>query len=308
MLRTGREARRDCKVSIKIQCSYLFPGIGDPSPSFSSISVGVIETRCKPFHSSSSVFAISVPIHKLFVASTTTTTQVNRAIMDTAFIPPDLPYCTSPTALTHNIPDLTYAYDTCSTNSSPSPSFVYGNVQSSLDFNAAVYPPPMLSSTSDTFAMSMMDHSPPIEFMDLTDSSSTVGMHNDAEGRRRRRLSSTFHDKEAASNMRIRRRAQNRASQRAFRERKEKHVQQLEAQLAELEGKHKTLAKKYSDLLPTQRKLKEEAEKMKEEIRVLRRASSNTPCPFSGTDDLTVSAQSDWGASLFDDGVDAEEF
>lgn len=48
--------------------------------------------------------------------------------------------------------------------------------------------------------------------------------------------------------MRIRRRAQNRASQRAFRERKEKHVQHLEHELEQLESKHQHLAKSYTDL------------------------------------------------------------
>lgn len=43
-----------------------------------------------------------------------------------------------------------------------------------------------------------------------------------------------------------RRRAQNRASQRAFRERKEKHVKGLEHQLEELHEKHQDLLQSYS--------------------------------------------------------------
>ena len=108
--------------------------------------------------------------------------------------------------------------------------------------------------------------------------------------------------------MRIRRRAQNRASQRAFRERKEKHVQQLEAQLAELEAKHKALARNYSDLVPMHKKLKEEAEKMKEEICMLRRAGSSTPSSSSIDDATATTGQPDWGTSLFDDDVDARDF
>ena len=42
-----------------------------------------------------------------------------------------------------------------------------------------------------------------------------------------------------------RRRAQNRASQRAFRERKEQHVKEVEAKLAEVEAKYESLEEKY---------------------------------------------------------------
>ncbi len=66
--------------------------------------------------------------------------------------------------------------------------------------------------------------------------------------------------------MRIRRRAQNRASQRAFRERKEKHVQHLEAELSELESKHRTLAKSYTDLDSTHALLKREVRQLKSEL------------------------------------------
>ena len=156
--------------------------------------------------------------------------------------------------------------------------------------------------------MNVVDQTPHIEFMDLTDSSSAAYLQHDADGRRRRRPSNTLQDKEATSNMRIRRRAQNRASQRAFRERKEKHVQQLEAQMAELEAKHKALARNYTDLVPIHKQLKEEAEKMKEEIRMLKRAGSSTPSSSSVDDVTAIKTQSDWGVSLFDDDVDAGDF
>ncbi len=63
-----------------------------------------------------------------------------------------------------------------------------------------------------------------------------------------------------------RRRAQNRASQRAFRERKEKHVQQLEHQLEDLESKHQTLANSYTALDTTHHHLKREVEQLRSQI------------------------------------------
>lgn len=98
-----------------------------------------------------------------------------------------------------------------------------------------------------------------IEFTDLT--------HPQIEDHRRRRSNTTNpQDKETVSNMRIRRRAQNRASQRAFRERKEKHVQHLEAELSDLENKHRTLAKSYTDLDSTHALLKHEVKQLKGEL------------------------------------------
>ena len=117
-----------------------------------------------------------------------------------------------------------------------------------------------------------------IEFTDLT--------RPQMEDRRRRR-SHTTQDKESISNMRIvstynkpplslgynylslplqRRRAQNRASQRAFRERKEKHVQHLEHELEELENKHRTLEKSYTDLDSTHAQLKQEVKQLRSEL------------------------------------------
>ena len=63
-----------------------------------------------------------------------------------------------------------------------------------------------------------------------------------------------------------RRRAQNRASQRAFRERKEKHVQHLEHELEELETKHQDLSRSYTDLDRTHAKLKQEVKQLRSEL------------------------------------------
>jgi len=71
----------------------------------------------------------------------------------------------------------------------------------------------------------------------------------DQTDRRRRRSGSTAasaKDKETIPNMHLRRRAQNRASQRAFRERKEKHVKGLERQLEDLHEKHQDLLQSYT--------------------------------------------------------------
>ena len=120
-----------------------------------------------------------------------------------------------------------------------------------------------------------------IEFMDLT-----APQHED----RRRRRSTTTQDKESISNMRIvspdrqdqssvtndpnlspqRRRAQNRASQRAFRERKEKHVQHLEQELETLETKHRTLTKSYTELDSTHAILKQEVQQLRSELQNLK--------------------------------------
>ncbi|KAL8932362.1 MAG: hypothetical protein Q9211_006360 [Gyalolechia sp. 1 TL-2023] len=100
-----------------------------------------------------------------------------------------------------------------------------------------------------------------VEFTDFTTS-----LYED----RRRRKSTTLQDKQAISNMRIRRRAQNRASQRAFRERKEKHVQHLEHELESLEAKHSELEKSHSNLDEANHRLRQEVETLRSEIKTLK--------------------------------------
>jgi len=62
-----------------------------------------------------------------------------------------------------------------------------------------------------------------------------------------------------------RRRAQNRASQRAFRDRKEKHMRDLEQRLAELEGRHSDLSRSYESLQLEYTSVKQELEKLRKE-------------------------------------------
>ncbi|KAL8897531.1 MAG: hypothetical protein Q9192_002523 [Flavoplaca navasiana] len=100
-----------------------------------------------------------------------------------------------------------------------------------------------------------------VEFTDLT---------NPVYEDRRRRKSSTNQDKQAITNMGIRRRAQNRASQRAFRDRKEKHVQHLETELSSLESKFLELKTSHQSLGETNKALKNEVETLREEIKTMR--------------------------------------
>ncbi|KAF2403302.1 hypothetical protein EJ06DRAFT_526896 [Trichodelitschia bisporula] len=62
-----------------------------------------------------------------------------------------------------------------------------------------------------------------------------------------------------------RRRAQNRAAQRAFRERKEKHARELESQLADLTGKYRSLEASHSELSAAYDKLRRTIEVLAEE-------------------------------------------
>ncbi|MCJ1366014.1 hypothetical protein MMC16_005139 [Acarospora aff. strigata] len=96
---------------------------------------------------------------------------------------------------------------------------------------------------------------------------------------RRRRRTSLVKEKEALSNMHMRRRAQNRASQRAFRDRKEKHVKDLEHQLEDLGSKHQALLHSYTDLSSANDRLSKEVEKLTAENGSLR--SSRDSSTFS---------------------------
>jgi len=82
-----------------------------------------------------------------------------------------------------------------------------------------------------------------------------------------------------------RRRAQNRAAQRAFRERKEKHARDLEAQLSVLTDKYNKLEVSHSELNAAYEKLRktielltqdDDAEGEEEEGTIVRRRSSNS--------------------------------
>lgn len=73
-----------------------------------------------------------------------------------------------------------------------------------------------------------------------------------------------------------RRRAQNRASQRAFRERKEKHVKGLEHQLEELHEKHQDLLQSYSKQADEVSRLNGRIAQLSAELSVVRHCQNST--------------------------------
>ncbi|KAL8711797.1 MAG: hypothetical protein Q9225_007057 [Loekoesia sp. 1 TL-2023] len=151
-----------------------------------------------------------------------------------------------------------YHYYESSTDSSPSPRMIYNNFDST---SYSPHPSMINAQYLQHRQQQQQDILSSVEFTDLT-----APVHED----RRRRKSTTLQDKQAISNMRIRRRAQNRASQRAFRERKEKHVQHLEHELESLEAKHRELMKSHTNLGQTNDKLKQEVESLRSEIKHLK--------------------------------------
>lgn len=84
------------------------------------------------------------------------------------------------------------------------------------------------------------------------------------------------------NNLLQRRRAQNRASQRAFRERKEKHVKLLEDQLQLLHDQHHSLLHSYSQQTMKVSELNEQIEKLTSELNFLRSSYNELSTPFAG--------------------------
>ena len=224
--------------------------------------------------------------------------------MDQMYMTPTSDYCASPMSFP-NVPELlSCSFDDVSTDPSPSPPMVSARITPSANPEYLSEPLQMYRSLNNRYntypsATSYPQYIDPqpkivnsIEFTDLT--------QPQLEDRRRRR-SNTQQDKESVSNMRIvsaarsrwpnlhsnrcqRRRAQNRASQRAFRERKEKHVQHLEHELEELESKHRDLSRSYSDLDRTHAQLKQEVKQLRSELESVkssREGSVNENAPSS---------------------------
>ncbi|MCJ1351844.1 MAG: hypothetical protein MMC33_001828 [Icmadophila ericetorum] len=150
-------------------------------------------------------------------------------------------------------------YNCTSTNSSPSPVILYSNVDHGYD--------PFSGDMSSYPDLQTQPASPLVEFTDLT-----VPYQDD----RRRRRSNVTRDKQTISTMHMRRRAQNRASQRAFRERKEKHAQNLQKQLDELEAKHQGLLASYEKLDTTNSRLEKELQQIREKMRVIQTSRTET--------------------------------
>ncbi|MCJ1308768.1 hypothetical protein MMC25_002422 [Agyrium rufum] len=138
-------------------------------------------------------------------------------------------------------------FDGTSPGTSPSPNMIFPNVQF-VDYNFPQTQPMPFQKYE------FQQPIPIVEFEDLT---------NPHFEDRRKRRSSAARDKQTLSSMHMRRRAQNRASQRAFRERKERHAQELQQQLDELESKH-------SDLMCNYKKLDQHNAEMADELQALR--------------------------------------
>jgi AP-1-like factor len=102
------------------------------------------------------------------------------------------------------------------------------------------------------------------------------GIYEDHDRRRRKSGGS---DKVVASHVHSRRRAQNRASQRAFRDRKEKHMKELEARLTELEGRHSELSRSYETLQVEYSSVKQELERQRRENEKLESSSGGSATP-----------------------------
>ncbi|KAI9643894.1 hypothetical protein NHQ30_007245 [Ciborinia camelliae] len=105
------------------------------------------------------------------------------------------------------------------------------------------------------------------------------GIYDDHDRRRRK----SGNDKAAASHVHSRRRAQNRASQRAFRDRKEKHMRELEQRLEELEGRHNDLSRSYESLQVEYAGVKQELDRLRKEKGHPERPGSGSPRDFEGS-------------------------
>ncbi|OJD25977.1 hypothetical protein ACJ73_02650 [Blastomyces percursus] len=107
----------------------------------------------------------------------------------------------------------------------------------------------------------------PVEYIGST----TLDEHD-----RRRSKPNSSKDKENVSNMHLRRRAQNRASQRAFRERKERHLKSLEGKLHDLHSKHQNLLQSYHQRTEEVQQLNSRIQHLTAELDLLRSATDGT--------------------------------
>ncbi|KAI1614945.1 hypothetical protein EDD37DRAFT_650048 [Exophiala viscosa] len=130
-----------------------------------------------------------------------------------------------------------------STSESSSPNSPHQMSQMMFNNTSMQYDMLQYGGTTSTFYPPTQSNQLPVDYNNTTASL-------DQTDRRRRRSDSTSastkDSKETIPNMHLRRRAQNRASQRAFRERKEKHVKGLERQLEDLHEKHQDLLQSYT--------------------------------------------------------------
>ncbi|RVX67539.1 hypothetical protein B0A52_08892 [Exophiala mesophila] len=160
-------------------------------------------------------------------------------------------------------------FDSTSEGSSPNSPHQMG----SMMFNNTTMPYDIFqyAATPATFYPTTQTTKAPVEYTQST----TL----DSSDRRRRRSDSTstsVKDKDTIPNMHLRRRAQNRASQRAFRERKEKHVKGLEHQLEDLHEKHQDLLQSYTRQADEVTKLNNRIAELTSELGTLRSCQDQT--------------------------------
>jgi AP-1-like transcription factor len=201
-------------------------------------------------------------------------------------------YASSPSSSPNQSLNFAFPYDTNSESSSPRSPPVsslltyHGSTRlifNQMMYNSAPVPYDMLSYGNNAAYYGPQATRIPVEYT----GSSTL----DDRDRRRRRTSVSTKEKENVPNMHLvstsnpfsyeleltsewqRRRAQNRASQRAFRERKEKHVKGLEHQLEDLHDKHQDLLSSYSRQADEVSKLNARIQDLTSELEMIR--SSN---------------------------------
>jgi len=166
-------------------------------------------------------------------------------------------------------------FDNTSDSSSPnSPHINRMMFNSSMPYEMYQY-----SATPASYYPTQNSNKIPVEL-----TSSTL---DEKDRRRKRSDASKGSDKETIPNMHLRRRAQNRASQRAFRERKEKHVKGLEHQLEELHEKHQDLLQSYSKQADEVSRLNGRITELSTELNALRH------CQDGSFSDLMISDKFD---------------
>ncbi|PGH35120.1 hypothetical protein GX50_02042 [[Emmonsia] crescens] len=135
---------------------------------------------------------------------------------------------------------------------------MYTNMESSYDIPFGNHSTPYYSPMAGKI---------PIEYIGST----TLDEHD-----RRRNKPNNSKDKENVSNMHLRRRAQNRASQRAFRERKERHLKSLENKLQDLHSKHQNLLQSYHQRTDEVQLLNSRIQQLTTELDLLRSTNDGT--------------------------------
>ncbi|EXJ93742.1 hypothetical protein A1O1_02135 [Capronia coronata CBS 617.96] len=152
-----------------------------------------------------------------------------------------------------------------STDESPSPESPHQRSQIMFNRTPLQYDMLQYGATPSDYYPALQTARISVEFNDPTSLD-----QNDRRKRRSGSSSTPTKDKDTITNMHLRRRAQNRASQRAFRERKEKHVKGLEHQLEDLHEKHQDLLQSYTRQADQVTRLNNQIAELSAEVNALR--------------------------------------